>query len=235
MKNKKNLGWRWEMITNLDEWKIPDGLVMGLSYFLGGDKKEKRIFDLGCGPGRHVIYFARQGFQVSGSDISEKAVTLTNEWLKEEQLKADIQQGSFTSINQPDDSFDLVIAMNVIYHGTKQDVLKGFSEVFRILKPGGLFYGTLKTKNKDEPFYNNTGVEIIDSQTIILKDGVEAGLPHFFSYKEDLMDFFTGYEIKEIVYCELYNTPQLLESFITDHGPGYFRFLIKKPSITRIS
>lgn len=226
------MGWRWEMVTNLDEWKIPDGPVMRLSYVLGEDKK-KKIYDLGCGLGRHVIYFAQRGFQVSGSDISKEAVTSTNEWLKEEQLKADIQQGTFTSINQLDNSFDLVIAMNVIYHGIRQDVMKGFSEVFRILKPGGLFYGTLKTKNKDEPFYNK-GAEVIDTQTIVLKEGVEAEVPHFFSYNEDLIDFFSSFEIEEIVYYELYNTPQMLMSFIENQGLGYFgyfRFLIKKPKV----
>jgi len=216
------------MVKNIEEWKIPDGEVMRLSYLLNKEKQQK-IFDLGCGLGRHVIYLARKGFQVSGTDISERAVEFTNNWLKKEKLNADIKKGTFLSINQPDNSFDLVIALNVIYHGFKKDIIQGFSEVLRILKPRGIFYGTLKTKHKDELF-DNQGIEIIDNQTIILKEGIEANVPHFFSYKEDLIDFFRGFEIDKITYCEYYYPPLLLEAFMKKLGSGYFHFTIKKPS-----
>ena len=225
-KSDENLGWRWEMVTDIDEWKIPDVQVMKLAFILG-KKQKKKILDLGCGIGRHIIYFAREGFQVYGCDISEQAINFTNKWLKEEKLEAEVQKGIFTSINYPDNTFDLVIAINVIYHGFKKDIIKGFSEVLRILKPGGIFYGTLKTKNKDEPF-DDKSITLIDNQTIILNEGIEANIPHFFSYKEDLIEFFREYEIVQITYCEYFNTPQLLKSFIDKTGSSYFHFLLKK-------
>ncbi len=40
---------------------------------------DARILDVGCGPGRHALEFARRGFAVVGVDISERFVTLGNE------------------------------------------------------------------------------------------------------------------------------------------------------------
>jgi SAM-dependent methyltransferase len=37
-----------------------------------------RILDVGCGPGRHSLEFARRGFEVVGVDISERFVELGN-------------------------------------------------------------------------------------------------------------------------------------------------------------
>ena len=38
-----------------------------------------RILDVGCGPGRHALEFARRGFDVVGVDISERFIQLGNE------------------------------------------------------------------------------------------------------------------------------------------------------------
>ncbi|MHA2330339.1 MAG: class I SAM-dependent methyltransferase [Candidatus Hodarchaeales archaeon] len=94
MNNEKSLqlGWKWGEVKDINEWKKPDGPVMRLSYSLGRDPNIK-VYDLGCGVGRHTIYFALLGYQVSASDISEEAVKKTKEWLNKKELKADVQQG----------------------------------------------------------------------------------------------------------------------------------------------
>lgn len=44
-------------------------------------KKEniKNVLDLGCGMGRHSVFFAKQGFDVTATDISEKGVEETQQ------------------------------------------------------------------------------------------------------------------------------------------------------------
>ncbi|MFW9991717.1 MAG: class I SAM-dependent methyltransferase [Candidatus Odinarchaeota archaeon] len=221
------LGWKWAEVEDTSEWEIPDGPVMRLIFSLGGDPSMK-VYDLGCGIGRHTVFFSAQGYQVSASDISEEAIKKTREWLKKAGLSADVQQGKMTEIKQPDNTFDLVISINTIYHAFKRDVVKAVSEVYRILKPGGLFHGTLKTKDRDAPFTDENNV-IVDEQTIILKGGVEDGIPHFFSYKEDLLEFFKDFEFDNIVYFELFSPPYTRESFLAREGSGYFRFSVRKP------
>src|SRR3989304_7652916 len=53
----------------------------------------KKILDLGCGSGRHIVYLAKRGFDVFGIDIAKEGISLTNSWLKKENLKADLKIG----------------------------------------------------------------------------------------------------------------------------------------------
>ena len=41
-------------------------------------KKEgmKRILDLGCGTGRHLVYLAKKGFEAYGIDIAEEGIKI---------------------------------------------------------------------------------------------------------------------------------------------------------------
>jgi SAM-dependent methyltransferase len=45
-----------------------------------------------------------------------------------------------------DESFDYVLSWNVIFHGTMGDVGRRLAEIWRVLKPGGLFQGTMLSK-----------------------------------------------------------------------------------------
>ena len=224
--DSKHKGWKWSEVEDLEGWQRPDGPVVGLIYSLGQDPTIK-VYDLGCGVGRHTVFFASQGYQVAASDISEEAVVKTKEWLKKAGLTADVQQGCMTEINQPDNEFDLVVCFNVIYHGFKKDIIKTIGEIYRILKPGGTLYCTIKAKVENTPFDEKD--EIIDDQTIITRGGIEDGIPHFFSRKKDLLEFFENYEILSMVYCELYWQPFNFENFLNKSGKGYFRVHVKKP------
>lgn len=52
-----------------------------VSFLIGalGLAPGARILDVGCGPGRHALEFARRGFEVVGVDISERFVALGTE------------------------------------------------------------------------------------------------------------------------------------------------------------
>ena len=47
-----------------------------------------RILDLGCGTGRHVVHLSHLGFDLHGFDASPKALSMTQEWLSNENLEA---------------------------------------------------------------------------------------------------------------------------------------------------
>ena len=48
----------------------------------------KNVIDVGCGYGRDLIYLAKQGFQVTGVDISETGLSLGKEWACKEGVEA---------------------------------------------------------------------------------------------------------------------------------------------------
>jgi len=218
------VGWKWDLVKNNHMWTIPSGDVIQLIYYL---KKHSMIYDLGCGLGRHTLLFASYGFKVFASDISEEAVEKTKKLLLQKKFKAEINIGKMTEINQETNFFDLVVAYHVIYHAIKSDIITTISEIYRILKPGGLFFGTFLTKNKDEPFREPN--KIIDTQTIITLGGPEDGIPHYFSYCEDVISFLRGFEFLYLKYVEDYPEINKKISLSQQKKTGHFHFLVKKP------
>ncbi len=226
MKEKSlQVSWDWTKVEDLTYWKIPDGYVMSLPYYIG--KPPARVFDLGCGVGRHTVYFASLGYEVDASDLSSDAVKSTQEWLKKNELKANVYQGKMTDLTQPDNHYDLVLAFNVIYHAYKDDMIHVINEIYRIIKPGGFFFGTILTKEPNQPFYNSKGV--IDEQTLIKLEEPEKGIPHFFSYTKDVLEFFKNFEIKDLYYKEWYRAPYTIESINDKKGYGHYILFAQKP------
>jgi len=225
--DKKSLqvSWDWSKVEDFSYWKIPDGHVMNLPYFIG--KPPAKILDLGCGVGRHTIYFASLGYDVSAMDLSEDGVKSTIAWLKSKGLTAKVEVGKMTELGYSDSTFDFVLAYNVIYHAFKPDITKTISEIYRVLKPGSYFFGTILTKDPKQPFDNKTAV--IDDQTIIKQEEPEKGIPHFFSYIEDVLEFFKKFTIKDLYYKEWYQEPITLERINNRKGDGHYILLAQKP------
>jgi len=99
------------------------------------------LLDLGCGTGRHVLQFARRGFDVTGLDLSPHMLRVTRDKLEAESLKADLVPQDLCDLSRFDSvSFDYVICMFstlglIRGRAHRTDVLR---QVRRLLKPGGL-------------------------------------------------------------------------------------------------
>ena len=99
-----------------------------------------RIFDAGCGFGRNLVYFLREGYEVFGVDSNPQAVDsvrrLAPALLKENFRAESLDQSSF-----PEAFADVVISSAVL-HFARDDhdfnsMLRGS---WRVSKPGGLFF-----------------------------------------------------------------------------------------------
>lgn len=101
--------------------------------------KGAKLLDIGCGTGNHMEQFIKHGFDVVGIEPSEKM-------RKHAQLKAKVLDGSVVRMPFDDNSFDFVYAIEVFRYLNKEDNLCGFKEILRVLKPGGLFFGTFLNK-----------------------------------------------------------------------------------------
>lgn len=144
-------------------------------------RKIKRILDVGCGNGRHLVYLAKKGFNVCGIDISSKSLSITQNWLKQKRLHAELKKASVTEIPYPDKYFDVVICLGILDHILTQDVKKGIQEIERVLKPQGILFLGLRSDRDTEC---GKGKEI-EKNTFLLPGDVEGNLPqHFFSLIE---------------------------------------------------
>ena len=61
-------------------------------------------------------------------------------------LRLSLRQADADALLFADESFDDVLSWNVIFHGTMGDVGRRLAEIWRVLKPGGLFQGTMPSR-----------------------------------------------------------------------------------------
>ncbi len=175
--------WDWEKIET-DIWYRP----AEIAYYLAERWKQKgysHFLDLGCGLGRHSLFFARKGFTVHSIDLSESAVEGLRATAAEQNLPIIAQCGDMSALPYQDDSFDCLLAYHVISHTDTAGIKKILSEIRRVVKNGGEVYLTLCSKNAWS--YKEAGFPVVDENTVIkVEDGPENGIPHFFTDAETI-------------------------------------------------
>jgi SAM-dependent methyltransferase len=147
----------------------------------------RRVLDLGCGNGRHAIYFAREGFDASGIDISPTAIDWARDWATRERLDIDFRVGTITDLPFADGVFDVAVSHGVLDHIAMPEAMAAIGEVARVLRPAGLLYIDLKSADDCEFGLG----EPAGKNTFVVPHGFEKGLvQHFFSLDEihELMD-----------------------------------------------
>jgi len=159
--------------------KAPDPLA---GQFIEAIGRNARVFDLGCGAGRHLVQMAKAGLQVTGADISPVGLGLCRDWLSETGLNADLILSDMAAPPFVSGSFDGVISINVLNHGMVSETAYAINEVHRILKKGGLFCFLII--GREDARYGE-GVEI-EPHTFIPKMGIEAGVPHHYYTPDEL-------------------------------------------------
>jgi SAM-dependent methyltransferase len=100
-----------------------------------------KILDLGCGHGRHVLYFARKGYEVYGMDRYSAVLERLRKDLKSRGLSAELRTGDFIKgIPYDTGFFDAVIATRSVDHANTRDEKRIFREITRVLKNGGILF-----------------------------------------------------------------------------------------------
>ena len=89
------------------------------------------ILDVGCGTGYLSKMLGNYG-NVSGVDMADIAL----DYCRMNGI-SNVTQGSVTEIPYPDKHFDLVCALDVLYHQAVEDDSLAIREIYRVLKPGG--------------------------------------------------------------------------------------------------
>lgn len=89
-----------------------------------------KILDAGCGPGAMLPMLAEYG-DVVGVDMSDEA-------LKYARKRGKVVKGDITDLKFKNETFDLVVCMDVLYHTWVRDEGRALGEFNRVLKNGGL-------------------------------------------------------------------------------------------------
>jgi SAM-dependent methyltransferase len=130
------------------------------------------ILDAGCGSGRNLIYFLRNGYEVFAVDENPHAVEqvrlLANSF--NPNLSNDNFQVSAVE-NMPfsDERFDAVISSAVLHFAENEmHFYRMLEEMWRVLKSGGLFFARLASTIGIED-----KIQLIEERRYLLPDGSE--------------------------------------------------------------
>jgi SAM-dependent methyltransferase len=180
---------RWATDEGRADWLEPHRDVMAILPELKS-RGARRALDLGCGVGRHALLLAEHGLAVEAIDGSAAGIAFAREQAKARGLSLNVQQGSADVLPFPDRTFDFVLSWNVIYHGTLGDAGRRLAEIWRVLKPGALYQGTmLSTRNS-----NYGRGRAVAPDTFV--DGTEEKAhPHFYCDAAGLIALFAGFEL----------------------------------------
>ena len=106
------------------------------------------ILEIGFGNGKFFdkLFSTANNLKISGLDFSPEMVkaATSNNLSNSKAGKLNLQLGSSDEIPFPDNSFDKVFCINVIYFW--EQPANHLKEIYRVLKHGGTFYTSIRTK-----------------------------------------------------------------------------------------
>ncbi|MFH1598555.1 MAG: class I SAM-dependent methyltransferase [Patescibacteria group bacterium] len=110
----------------------------------------KRVLDVGCGNGDLLIQIRKTGFkgELYGIDISGGIIMPGIKQNAKEKLNISLKVGDAENLYFKSNHFDIIVAKHMLYH--LAHVQKGINEIYRCLKPGGIFIITLNSR-RDKP------------------------------------------------------------------------------------
>ncbi len=102
-------------------------------------EKGHRILDVGCGTATLDILIKKDypDAAVIGLDGDPKILEIARSKISREGLDITLDEGMSFKLPYPDGSFDRVVSSLVFHHLSRENKVRTFNEIFRVLKPGG--------------------------------------------------------------------------------------------------
>ncbi len=120
--------------------------------FLSLIKKENKFsfLEIGPGAGKDSLFFQENSLNVKCIDLSPELVKICR------QKCLDAQVMDMTELSFPQESFDVVYALNSLLHIPKKELPTVLKNIQTVLKPNGLFYmGVYGSENESEHIWEN--------------------------------------------------------------------------------
>ncbi|PCJ59313.1 MAG: hypothetical protein COA79_11430 [Planctomycetota bacterium] len=115
-------------------YSLEGELIFSIAHF--DQVKGLKVLEVGVGLGADHQKFAESGAELFGIDLTERAVDYTKKRLEIFDLKSNLSVGDAENLKFENESFDQVYSWGVLHHSP--DTPKAISEVWRVLKSGGL-------------------------------------------------------------------------------------------------
>ena len=109
--------------------------------------RRRRVLDAGCGDGRNLVYFLRNGFECFGVDRDPAAIGPVRRLASRlaPAVQPDhFQVGELDALPFGEGSMDAVVASAVLHFASDEaHFMRMVEEMWRVVSPGGLFFARL--------------------------------------------------------------------------------------------
>jgi len=175
-------------------WKRPHEKLGSLAAAMW-ERGMCRVLDLGCGAGRHVVFLAREGFDVHGADIDARGLARARAWLEQEGLSAHLAVADMQALPYPDGFFDAVVSTNVIHHSLLDGIRRTVAGVRHVLRPGGWFFATVNAWGDSK---EGCGPELEPGTWLVHELDCNVPVPHHLFREDELHSVWEGFHILEL-------------------------------------
>ena len=118
--------------------KQPPALLADLVH--SGKIQPCDAVDIGCGAGNYAVWLAKQGFRVTGIDISPTALELAGQLARENGVTCRFVEEDLTrDVGQHEAAFDFGYDWEVLHHVFPEKRGSYISNVHRMLRPGAMY------------------------------------------------------------------------------------------------
>jgi SAM-dependent methyltransferase len=93
------------------------------------------LLEVGCGMGTDALIFAKEGFKVTGLDITPAHLVLAEKLFSLYNAQGTFVEGNAEDLSFPDNTFDCTYSFGVLHH--TPDTRKAIQEIHRVLIPKG--------------------------------------------------------------------------------------------------
>lgn len=180
----------WQDDIRRGDWQQPHPWVASIDLLLR-HKGVRTVLDLGAGIGRHALFFAGLGYRVHALDAGAGGLELIRRRARADRLPVHIYQGRIEELPFRGQCVDYILCWDTLYHGLPQQVDRRLAEISRVLKPGGLFQGTLLSKANSR---YGLGRQVAPD-TYVLDHERDKAHPHLYCDKQDLARQLTGFRL----------------------------------------
>jgi SAM-dependent methyltransferase len=145
------------------DWQVAtqeQAVILDKIFKNSGFDKSASILDCACGIGTQAIGLASIGYNITGSDISDREIAEAKKRARENDVVVRFEQADFRALSDTfSEQFDIVIAMdNALPHMlTYNDLASAVRSIVSQLKDGGIFVGSIRDYDAllmDKPPYS---------------------------------------------------------------------------------
>lgn len=172
------------------------------------ERKNIKVLEIGCGTGPNLWMISKEGFSTYGLDFSKNGLELCAKTLEKWGETAKLTHGNMTKLPYNNNTFDVVFDIVSMQHLTYTDHIKAYSEIFRVLKPNGIFFS--KHFGNDSYTYKYGKGKLIDKFTIDNANNILAPLSNV-----GISCFPTDSAIEDLLYKSKFRKVNIEDLYIT--------------------